>query len=214
MVTRFTTPMMHSAARRGSIPPGQRLEDVLDLKAHVVAVADRAELAGGCGLDPGVVSDESEGIPHIRRARLEHEGALPVVEHAVRRDDPAAVVRGGDEEGVQEAVVVAVEEAGLEAAGAPRVLRAAAVADDRDRVVDAGQAEGDGEHEVARRVEDVLVEELRRDEDRLRRVQPADEAVQVEPGGEVEGVALEHLALRSEEHTSELQSLPTISYAV
>src|SRR5881396_2417026 len=195
MVTRFTTYMMHSAARRGSIPPGQRLEDVLDLKAHVVAVTDRAELAGGCGLDPGVVSDESEGIPHIRRARLEHEGALPVVEHAVRRDDPAAVVRGGDEEGVQEAVVVEVEEAGLEAAGAPRVLRAAAVADDRDRVVDAGQAEGDGEHEVARRVEDVLVEELRRDEDRLRRVQPADEAVQVEPGGEVEGVALEHLAL-------------------
>src|SRR5205814_10003153 len=99
MVTRFTAPMMHSAARRGSIPPGKRLEDVLDLKPHVVAVADRAELAGGCGLDPGVVSDESEGIPPIRRARLEHEGDLPGVEHAVLRDDPAAVLRGTDEEG-------------------------------------------------------------------------------------------------------------------
>src|SRR2546430_17464045 len=109
MVTRFTTYMMHSAARRGSIPPGQRLEDVLDLKAHVVAVTDRAELAGGCGLDPGVVSDESEGIPHIRRARLENEGALPVVEHDVRRVDTAAVEQGGDKEGEPAAVDVGVE---------------------------------------------------------------------------------------------------------
>src|SRR5207245_3203197 len=115
-------------------------------------------------------------------------------EHAVRRDDAASIVGRGYQERVQEAVVVEVEEAGLEAAGAPRARRAAAVADDRDRLVDGGQAEGDGEHEVARRVEDVLVEELRRDEDRLRGVQPADEAVQVEPGGEVEGVARGHLA--------------------
>src|SRR5206468_3870201 len=54
---------------------------------------------------------------------------------------------------------------------------------------------GDGQHEIARRVEDVLVEELRGYEDRLRGVEPADEAVQVEAGGEVEGVALEHAAL-------------------
>src|SRR2546430_4173146 len=162
MVTRFTTYMMHSAARRGSIPPGQRLEDVLDRKAHVVAVADRAELAGGCGLDPGVVSDESEGIPHIRRARLEHEGTLPVVEQAVRRDDPAAVVRGGDEEGVQEAVVVEVEEAGLQAAGAPRALRGAAVADDRGRGVDGGEAGGGGGDEGAPRGGDGGVGETRR----------------------------------------------------
>src|SRR5205809_6286046 len=162
MVTRFTAPMMHSAARRGSIPPGQRLEDVFDLKAHVVAVADRAELAGGRGLDPGVVSDESEGIPHIRRARLEHEGTLPVVEHAVRRDDAAAVVRGGDEEGVQAAVVVEVEEAGPEAAGPPRALRAAAGADEQDPRVDGYEAGGDAEPQVARRAEDVLREVLRR----------------------------------------------------
>src|SRR5213593_773823 len=175
--------------------PGQRLEDVLDLKAHVVPVADRAELAGGRGLYPRVVNDESERVAHIRRARLEHERPLPIVEHAVRGDDAAAVVRGGDLEGVQEAVVVEVEEAGLEAAGPPRALRAAAVADDQYRLVDGDQAVGDGEHQVARRVEDVLVEELRRDEDRLQRVEPADETVHVEPGGEVEGVALEHLAL-------------------
>src|SRR5919197_5728764 len=132
MVTRFTAPMMHSAARRGSIPPNsfrrwpsatmaastlaglsacamkscvtQRLEDVLDLKPHVVAVADRAELAGGSRLDPGVVGDESERVAHVRRPRLEHEGPLPVVEHAVRGDDPAPIVGGGDQEGVEKAV--------------------------------------------------------------------------------------------------------------
>src|SRR5207253_1674335 len=50
-------------------------------------------------------------------------------------------------------------------------------------------------YEIARRVEDVLVEELRGYEDRLRGVEPADEAVHVEAGGEVEGVALQHAAL-------------------
>src|SRR2546428_13129173 len=96
MVTRFTSPMMHSAARRGSIPPGQRLEDVLDLKAHVVPVADPAELAGGGSLDPRVIGNESERVTDTRDARLKHEGARAGVENAVRPDVAAPVARRGD----------------------------------------------------------------------------------------------------------------------
>src|SRR5439155_25942652 len=140
---------IHSGDSRATVP-GQPLENVLDLEAHVVAVADGTELAGGRGLDTRVVSDESKGVAHIRHARLEHEGALPVVEHAVRRDDAASIVGRGYQERVQEAVVVEVEEAGIEAAGAPRARRAAAVADGRGGVVDGGLAEGEGAHENAR----------------------------------------------------------------
>ena len=50
---------------------------------------------------------------------------------------------------------------------------------------------GDRQDEVARRVEDVLVEELGRDEERLGGVEPADEAVDVEAERDVEGVALQ-----------------------
>src|SRR6266849_5696012 len=200
--TRFTAPYapgnptrVNALELNGRCSPAERSVDVLDLEAHVVAVADRAELPGGGRLDARVVGDESEGIAHVRHARLEDEGALPVVEHAVRGDDAPSVVGRADLQRVQEAVVVEVKEAGFQAAGTGRALRTATVADDRDRRVDAGQAVGHREHQVAGRVEDVLVEELRRDEDRLRGIEPADEAVQVEPRGEIEGVTLEHAAL-------------------
>src|SRR5262249_56365424 len=72
---------------------------------------------------------------------------------------------------------------------------AAAGADDRDRLGDGDVAEGYGQDEVARGVEDVLVEDLRREEEGLVRIDPADEAVHVEAEGEVEGVALENASL-------------------
>ena len=94
---------------------------------------------------------------------------------------------------MQELVVREVEEARSELAGARP--DAATRADDRDRPVDRDVTERHRQDQVAGRVEDVLVEELRREEERLRGVQPPDEAVHVEAEGEVERVTLEDAAL-------------------
>src|SRR2546425_1528061 len=172
----------------------RRLEHVFHLKAHVVAVAKRADLPRRGGLDARVVEAYPEGVPDECDAGLEDEGTLPVIEHRVDRHDAPSRVGREDGERLQELVVVDVEEAGLEAARPALELRAALAAPfARDGEV-RGQrqiAERDRQDEVAGRVHDVLVEELRRDEEGRTRVQLTDEAVDVESERHVEGVARE-----------------------
>src|SRR5262249_50656294 len=98
-------------------------EHELDLHPDVVLVTDRAELAGRGPDHRGVVDDEAEGVAHELDAGLEDPGPLPVVEHAVRRDDSPARVRRRDEQRLQEAIVVQAVEPRLERAGVLAVLR-------------------------------------------------------------------------------------------
>src|SRR5213592_322552 len=55
MVTRFTAPMMHSAARRGSIPPGQRCRRAAILSSlKRPAILSAFSAMKGDGTDGGV----------------------------------------------------------------------------------------------------------------------------------------------------------------
>src|SRR6185436_4106551 len=121
-------------------------------------------------------------------------------------DDPAARVGGRDEERVEEAIVREAVEAGPERTrvllplgpastdSSQQVLGVIGIAHDRRPRADRYVAKRHRQDEVSGRIEYVLVEELGRDEERLGRVQLADEAVDVEADRHVERVALEEAA--------------------
>src|SRR5579884_1159296 len=172
-----------------------------ELDPHVVTVAQRAELPRGSAVDGRVVEDEAEGVAGELHARLHEDGTLPVVVDGELRRHAPPVVRGVDEQRVQELIVGQPEEARLEDARSPLELRAVRPAAPRQDgheplgILDRHVAEGHRQDQVARRVEDVAIEELRREEDGLGGVDPADEAVVIEAERQVEGVALERRAL-------------------
>src|SRR5437667_396471 len=91
------------------------LEDELDLETDVVAIAQRSHLSRRRTVDARVIEGEPERVADVRDARLVQDRALPVVEERVDRDDPTPVVRGGDQQGVEELVVLQVNETGTQA---------------------------------------------------------------------------------------------------
>src|SRR5438552_962345 len=109
--SRFRATLSRPAAT-SKLSRGHALEDELHLKAHVVAVAQRADLPRRRAVDARVVEDEAERIADVRDAGLVQDGALPVVEQGVGGDDAAAAVGGRDEQRVEELGVLEVEEWG------------------------------------------------------------------------------------------------------
>src|SRR5437667_7347592 len=133
------------------------LEDELDLETDVVAIAQRSHLSRRRTVDARVIEGEPERVADVRDARLVQDRALPIVEERVDRDDPTPVVRGGDQQGVEELVVLQVHETGTQATRTFSAARGRAAdperslrTDDQERLVDRDVAERHGEDEVAR----------------------------------------------------------------